>query len=112
MSLELQKEIVQGIVNSVSSKWDRITADIEVDEVYGESVMSPDYRFHNKEESIQFDTDMETEELIEDLRDIMQKNDSTQSYWTVCYIEVDPSGGYSFKFSYDEPPRLTKLKNS
>jgi methionine synthase II (cobalamin-independent) len=80
--------------------------------VSGETVMSPGYRYHNKEKSIQFDTDMEIEKLVEDLRAIMQRNDSTQSYWTVCYLEVNSSGEYLFKFSYDEPPRFTKLNNS
>lgn len=112
MSIEIQKEIVQGLADSVNSKWDKITADIEIGEVSGETVMSPDYRYHIKKESIQFDADMETEELLEDLRELMKENDPTQSHWTVCYLELDSRGKYSFKFSYDEPPRLTKLNNS
>lgn len=112
MSLELQEKIVTELVSSINSKWDRVTADIEIDEVSGELVMSPDCRYHLDNKYTQFSTDIELDELFEELRDTMREHDQNNKAWTVTYLDVSPSGKYSFKFSYDEPPRLTKLKNS
>lgn len=42
----------------------------------------------------------------------MKELDSEGRAWTILDINVDSKGDYNFKLSYDEPPRLTKLKNA
>ena len=112
MFSKLQEKIVTKLISSINSKWDRVTADIEIDYVCGEIVMSPNFRHYNGNEYTQFSSGIEITDLFEELRNLMKEYDQHNRAWTVIYLEIDYKGKYLFEFSYDEPPRLTKLKNA
>jgi hypothetical protein len=112
MFSDLQVELVQELVSGISSDWEKLTVDVEIDDVDGEAVVSPngDSFYKKKSEQLRFNIDVV--DLFEELRDKMGEADPNNQKWTICYLEVGSDGAYTFKFSYDEPPRLTKLKNS
>jgi len=110
MLTEFQDDLVRALASSIPDEWDLIKVNVEIDEVHGEIVVSPDgdYFLGDKGEQLRFKIDLI--DLFKGLRELMGKQNTQK--WTVCYLNVSSDGKYEFKFSYDQPPRLTKLKNA
>ncbi len=109
MTTSLQKEIVQEVLALVSENWDRITANIEIDDVDGEIIMSPKSNYFVEGQSNELRLGIDATDCFEELREKMARN--ANQPWTICDLEILNNGAFKFQFSYDEPPRLAKLRN-
>jgi hypothetical protein len=109
MSFELQESTVSGVVSLIKDDWTRITVNIEIDGVDGELVVSPDVSVFKSKEEQQISLGIDAIDCFEELRESMSQEGEA---WTICDLKILNSGKYTYSFSYDEPPRLTKLKNS
>lgn len=112
MLLDIQQEIAQEVVSRIANEWDKIVLDIEIGSVDGETVRSPRAFYYFSDEKEQFSTGFGVGELFENLREKMAEADKENRKWSICYLEIESDGQYVFKFSYDQPPRLTELQNS
>ncbi len=109
MSIELQESIVREIVENIKENWDRLTVNIEIDDIDGELVSSDESDTWQGETSEEFDLTFEASEYFENLRDSMAQFDKESRNWTICDLEILSDGNYKFNFSYDKPPRLSEL---
>jgi hypothetical protein len=112
MNDDIQELLIIEIAQNINSKWDKLIINIEIDDVDGMLVSSDDSEVWFNGEIEEFDLTYETSEYFEKLREIMAKNDLENRSWTICDLEVLSAGTFKYKFSYDEPPRLSVLKDS
>ncbi|MFK3863683.1 antitoxin YezG family protein [Pseudoalteromonas rhizosphaerae] len=112
MNDNIQELLIIEIAQNINSEWDKLTINIEIDDIDGRLVSSDDSEVWLNGEVEEFDLTYETSEYFEQLREIMAKNDLENRYWTICDLEVLSDGTFKYKFSYDEPPRLSALKNN
>ena len=94
MSIEFQKNVVQEVAGLVGPGWEKITVNIEIDDVEGDELR----------------LDIVARNSFKKLREVMAQNDKENRAWTICDLEIQNDGQFKFKFSYDEPPRLATLK--
>ena len=111
MNDNIQELIIIEIAQNIDCEWDKFTINIEIDDIDGELVSSDESEIWFNEEVEEFDLTFEASEYFEQLREIMSKNDLENRYWTICDLEVLSDGAFKYKFSYEEPPRLSTLKN-
>lgn len=90
--------------------WDKLTVNMEIDDIDGEIVSSEESDLWVNGESKELDLTFEASEYFEKLREIMTQNDRENRAWTICDLEIQNNGQFKFTFSYDEPPRLATLK--
>ena len=112
MNDNIQELLIIEIAQNIDSEWDKLTINIEIDDIDGELVSSDNSEIWFNEEVEEFDLTFEASEYFEQLREVMAKNDLENRYWTICDLEVLSDGAFKYNFSYDEPPRLSALKNS
>lgn len=110
MSIDIQENLVREVAGIVPETWEKITINIEIDDLDGEIVKSDESDYWVKDDFEEFDLTFEAYELFSMLRQVMAKNDATNRLWTICDLEILSDGSFEFKFSYDEPPRLATLK--
>ena len=111
--IEQQNKIAQMLYNEVQpyEGWERIFWNIEYASVLqnGRLVFSGLCKVYYKTETEQVFL-KEVRELVEDLHKKMKENGSD---WTVCDVEILPTGKVNFDYKYDEhPPRIQSLRDS
>ena len=109
MITELQESIVKEIAAKISESWEKIILNLEIDMVHGELVTSPQGEYFLNREGNELRLNIDIRDLFKELREEMSAG---SGYWTVCDLEILSKGAFEFKFSYDEPERLSKLKRS
>jgi hypothetical protein len=112
MNDNIQELLIIEITQNINSEWDKLTINIEFDYIDGELVSSDNSEIWFNGEVEEFDLTYETSEYFEQLREIMVKNVLEHRYWTICDLEILSDGTFKYKFSYDQPSRLSALKNS
>jgi hypothetical protein len=109
-TLELQKQIAQGLVQAMTEPWERIVVNFEMDTTPEGRVV--DYRFFYispstggdfKKTSIIALPKAVTENFIA-LNDAMLASEGAR--WGICDTFVDRSGKYNFKYDYGAPKRI------
>lgn len=110
MSIEFQKNVVQEVAGLVGPGWEKITVNIEIDDVEGEIVVSPEADVWYDGSADELRLDIVARNSFKKLREVMAQNDKENRAWTICDLEIQNDGQFKFKFSYDEPPRLATLK--
>jgi len=112
-TLELQKQIAQGMARSMTEPWERIVVNFE-------TAMMPDGRDVNyiffyisssgnddfKETSVQLLPEDVTRFFVE-LNDAMVESKGDR--WGTCDFILDSSGKFDFKFDYGPPRRLNSV---
>jgi hypothetical protein len=109
MSMQIQENLVREITANISSNWEKITVNIEIDNVSGEIVSSEESEVWDRDVPEEFDLTFEASEYFEELRETMAKSDAQNRAWTICDLEILSNGAFNFEFSYDKPPRLSTL---
>jgi hypothetical protein len=106
MYIELQEKIVHEVVGLVESPWEKIMVNMEIDNIDGERIISPEADFWMDGIANELRLDIDTRNCFKELREVMAKNDVERRAWKICDLEILSNGIFNFKFSYDEPPRL------
>lgn len=107
---ELQEKTVVELAEIAPDNWDTISVNMEIDEIDGETVMSPSAELVFDNETVELELTIDVTDCFEELRTAMKQGDSAGRAWTICNLKVDSDGNYNFDFSYAEPPRLGALK--
>ena len=114
-TLQLQKQIAQGLANSMTEPWERIVVNLET------AIMPDgrdvDYRFFYISSSGNDDfKKTSVKELPEDvtiffteLNDAMVESEGDR--WGTCDFILNSSGKFDFKFDYGPPRRLNGVFN-
>lgn len=110
MSIQMQENTVQEVVNLAPEGWEKVEINIEIDDVDGEIIVSPKSKYFIDGKAHELRLGIDATDCFEELREDMQKSDSQNRPWTICDLEILSDGTFNFKFSYDEPPRLAELR--
>jgi len=110
MSIKLQESTVIEVASLAPAGWSKITVNIEIDDVDDELVLSPQAFYYNGDSRHELRLGIDATDYFEELRQDMAENDGNNRAWTVCDLEINPDGKFNFRFSYDEPQRLSALK--
>jgi hypothetical protein len=126
---EIQIEIIQLIAKSLRGNWNKVTCNVEMGDVSGSETISALCHIWLGDKKEQIFPNAELNMKFRQLRSEMAKNVTNSNssliskfiklnkkvenkVWTICDIELNSEGKYQFDFSYEEPPRITKLKNA
>lgn len=110
MSVQMQENIVKEVLDLAPAGWEKITVNIEIGDIDGDTVVSPKSKYFIKNEGHELRLGIDATDCFEELQEIMKKNDSENRSWTICDLEILNDGTFNFKFSYNKPPRLSNLK--
>jgi hypothetical protein len=109
-TLELHKQIAQGLVKAMTEPWERIVVNFEMDTTPEGRVV--DYRFFYISPSTDGDfkktsviaLPKEVTEHFIGLNDAMLESEGAR--WGICDMLVDRSRKYNFKYDYGSPKRI------
>jgi hypothetical protein len=109
MSIQLQETTVQEVASLAPLGWNKIVVNIEIDEVDGELLVSPEGLYFVGNDVHELRLGIDATDCFEELRESMADKDCLNRFWTICILEILSDGAFDFKFSYDIPPRLSAL---
>ncbi|WP_370981215.1 hypothetical protein [Agaribacterium sp. ZY112] len=102
---EKQEELLQDVVDLVEDDWNEIVIDLEIDDIDGERVMSPDSYSVLDGEEAEFSLSIKVTDKFEQLKDLSQGGG-----WKTCHLVIKESGDFEYTYSYENTPRLDKLR--
>lgn len=106
MITDLQDAAVNEVISLAPAGWAKILANVEIDEIAGECVVSPDVSVFIGAEEHQMRLRIDAVDSFKKLRRAMC---SCGEAWNICDLSILNSGEYKYKFSLGEPGRLRKL---
>lgn len=106
--IELQERVVVEAMRAAVEGWNKIVINYEIKDVAGEIVQSNAFfcYFADKKDLV-FDAP-DVDEALKKLSLFMSDSGKVVS-WQIADLEINSDGEYKFDFSYDEPPRITKM---
>ncbi|WP_370981216.1 hypothetical protein [Agaribacterium sp. ZY112] len=107
-----QIALLQDIVDLVEDDWESIGLNVEIDEVDGDLVISPSCYYSIGDKRNRFKLSADVCDSLESLRSTHKSVNKDNTAWTICDIKIADDGNYSYEFSYNTPPRISKLRST
>ncbi|MCK7599142.1 hypothetical protein M0G74_17850 [Microbulbifer sp. CAU 1566] len=108
--IEIQEEIVREAMLVAVPGWRSIDINCEVFDFHGDTITSINFFcnfFIKKRVQVTNSTDLNF--CLRKLSEKMSKKPNEKFSWAIADLKILRNGKYTFEFSYDPPPRITKM---